>query len=248
MADWDVSFVTEMNELFYNKGSFNADISRWDTSSVTTMYRMFDEAAAFNQDIGRWDTSSVTTMYRMFNEAAAFNQDIGRWDTSSVTDMKEMFRFAWVYEEGPTFTEQFVLLCPRYQCMGHRRASRPCTRCSGTPWRSISMSQVTIEMGRQLSHGHARHGLECPRIQHEAGGVAWGLAHIQSVSTPRHTNIIFDQPRGLRGSRAAARTLSSAAHIAVGHLAHVPDRCRGVQPRYRCMGRVPCAPQRPLSR
>jgi len=37
MADWDVSFVTEMNELFYNKGSFNADISRWDTSSVTTM-------------------------------------------------------------------------------------------------------------------------------------------------------------------------------------------------------------------
>ena len=41
MPDWDVSLVTSMSELFYNKGSFNADISRWDTSSVTNMYRMF---------------------------------------------------------------------------------------------------------------------------------------------------------------------------------------------------------------
>ena len=41
MPDWDVSLVTSMSELFYGKGSFNADISRWDTSSVTNMYRMF---------------------------------------------------------------------------------------------------------------------------------------------------------------------------------------------------------------
>ena len=68
MPDWDVSLVTSMSELFYNKGSFNADISRWDTSSVTTMYRMFRGARAFNQDIGAWDTSSVTTMNEMFYE------------------------------------------------------------------------------------------------------------------------------------------------------------------------------------
>ena len=49
MADWDVSLVTSMSELFYNKGSFNADISRWDTSSVTTMYRMFRECRGVQQ-------------------------------------------------------------------------------------------------------------------------------------------------------------------------------------------------------
>ena len=33
---WDVSQVTSMSELFYGKGSFNADISRWDDSSSVT--------------------------------------------------------------------------------------------------------------------------------------------------------------------------------------------------------------------
>ena len=96
---WDVSQVTSMSELFYNKGSFNADISRWDTSSVTTMYRMFRGAEAFNQDIGTWDTSSVTTMYQMFRGARAFNKDINIWDTSSVTSMYEMFLDAKAFNQ-----------------------------------------------------------------------------------------------------------------------------------------------------
>ena len=38
---WDVSGVTDMEKLFYEKHSVNADISKWDTSGVTTMYRMW---------------------------------------------------------------------------------------------------------------------------------------------------------------------------------------------------------------
>ena len=91
MADWDVSMMTSMRELFYGKSQFNADISRWDTSRVTDMYRMFRDAGAFNQDIGAWDTSSVTTMEEMFWRAYAFNQPLSRWDVSSVTNMREMF-------------------------------------------------------------------------------------------------------------------------------------------------------------
>ena len=41
MSTWDVSLVTNMQDAFYNKGSFNGDISRWDTSSVTEMQDMF---------------------------------------------------------------------------------------------------------------------------------------------------------------------------------------------------------------
>ena len=74
MPDWDVSQVTSMSELFYNKGSFNADISRWDTSSVTTMYRMFRDANAFNQDIGAWDYLERHDHAEMFDW---FNRHIG---------------------------------------------------------------------------------------------------------------------------------------------------------------------------
>ena len=38
---WDVSQITDMSELFYNKTNFNSYIGDWDTSSVTNMSFMF---------------------------------------------------------------------------------------------------------------------------------------------------------------------------------------------------------------
>ena len=37
MKDWDMSLVTDIYYLFYNKKSMNADLSSWDVSGVTTM-------------------------------------------------------------------------------------------------------------------------------------------------------------------------------------------------------------------
>ena len=37
MKDWDMSLVTDISYLFYNKGTMNADLSSWDVSRVTTM-------------------------------------------------------------------------------------------------------------------------------------------------------------------------------------------------------------------
>ena len=69
MADWNVSGVTSMDEMFVDRDSsydsvstFNGDLSKWDVSSVTSMYKMFIGAHAFNGDLSEWDVSSVTYM------------------------------------------------------------------------------------------------------------------------------------------------------------------------------------------
>ena len=95
---WCTGAITDMSELFYNKTTFNDDISNWDVSSVTNMYRMF-ENTAFNQDISYWNVSSVTNMSSMFERASAFNQDISSWDVRNVTNMREMFWEATAFNQ-----------------------------------------------------------------------------------------------------------------------------------------------------
>ena len=93
MPDWDVSNVTNMFGVFYNKTTFNGDISGWDVSNVTNMNSMFKDSS-FNQPIGDWYVSSVNEMYEMFDGATSFNQPIGDWNVSNVTNMENMFRGA----------------------------------------------------------------------------------------------------------------------------------------------------------
>ena len=90
--NWDVSLITDMESLFFEKENFNDNISNWDVSNVTNMKKLFNEAASFNQDISRWDVSNVTTMEEMFKEAVAFDNNLSVWDVSSVTNMRGMFQ------------------------------------------------------------------------------------------------------------------------------------------------------------
>ena len=46
IADWNVSAITDMSELFLDLGGFNAEITNWDTSSVTNMRGMFQVVRA----------------------------------------------------------------------------------------------------------------------------------------------------------------------------------------------------------
>jgi len=90
ISDWDVSNVTSMYRVFYNK-TITDDISRWDVSNVTTMEEMFSHSS-FNQPIGNWDVGNVTNMKLMFyNQYTSFNQDISKWNVSKVTTMYGMF-------------------------------------------------------------------------------------------------------------------------------------------------------------
>ena len=99
IANWDVSSVTSMNNMFRICTSFNQDISNWDVSNVTDMSLMFRSCESFNQDISGWDVSSVNNMDGMFMFAESFNQDIGGWDVGSVTDMSAMFYNASSFDQ-----------------------------------------------------------------------------------------------------------------------------------------------------
>ena len=54
-----------MYKMFYD-ADFNGNISEWDVSNVTNMEEMFYLAESFNQDISDWDVSNVTDMHYMF--------------------------------------------------------------------------------------------------------------------------------------------------------------------------------------
>lgn len=99
ISGWDTSRVTDMEDAFKSKTTFNGDISGWDTAQVTDMDSMFHAAEAFNQSIGGWDTGRVTDMETMFYGTTAFDQDIGSWNTSQVTEMGSMFEEAWVFNQ-----------------------------------------------------------------------------------------------------------------------------------------------------
>ncbi|MDG2147261.1 MAG: BspA family leucine-rich repeat surface protein [Flavobacteriaceae bacterium] len=96
---WDTSNVTNMNGMFTLSAEFNQDISSWNTSSVVQTGHMFDGASSFNQDIGSWNISNVVSIRYMFANSN-FNQDIGRWDTSKVNDMQGMFYNAKVFNQN----------------------------------------------------------------------------------------------------------------------------------------------------
>jgi len=97
--DWDVSNITDMNQMFQFASNFNQYIGSWDVSSVTDMFSMFSNASSFNQDIGGWNVSAVTNMNVMFANATSFNQDIGSWNVSSVITMSGMFANATSFNQ-----------------------------------------------------------------------------------------------------------------------------------------------------
>ena len=72
IEEWDMSNVTNMDSLFFNKPTFNGDISKWNTSRVTNMNQVFGDAVAFNCDLSHWVVSSVTSMQNMFKNVNLF--------------------------------------------------------------------------------------------------------------------------------------------------------------------------------
>ena len=113
IKDWDVSEITNMNQLFNSESytqqeidyvnnkisespytlsvtqnlikEFNQNIGKWNVSQVINMEKMFNQATQFNQDITSWNVSNVTNFKNMFEGANQFNYDISVWDINTVT-------------------------------------------------------------------------------------------------------------------------------------------------------------------
>ena len=92
VSKWNVSNVTSMDGMFFNKKNFNCDLSEWDVSNVTDMNGMFMDCDNFiGTGLKHWNTSKVKDMSYMFTDCFSFNEDISDWDTSSCENFKSTF-------------------------------------------------------------------------------------------------------------------------------------------------------------
>jgi surface protein len=95
IGNWDVTTVTNMDNMFFNSLTFNnggsPSINNWNVSNVTSMSQGFRNAQAFNQPIGIWDMSKVTTIWTMMQQTLSFDQDLNSWNTGNVTVMHGVF-------------------------------------------------------------------------------------------------------------------------------------------------------------
>jgi surface protein len=99
IAQWNTTAVTNMEQAFENKTTFNQDISGWDVSNVITLERMFLGATSFNQNLNGWNVSNVTNMNNMFSGATSFNSPVNDWDVSNVTQVVNMFSGASAFQQ-----------------------------------------------------------------------------------------------------------------------------------------------------
>ena len=89
IGTWNVSNVTNMEELFRITPEFDSDITGWDTKKVTNMSFMFSNCTNFNKPV-ILKTPRVSDVSYMFSGCFRFNSPV-ELNTTSVTNMEGMF-------------------------------------------------------------------------------------------------------------------------------------------------------------
>jgi hypothetical protein len=62
IADWGVSAVSNVYQLFYNEPTLNSNVGSWNIASVSTLQSMFNGATAVNQHIGSWNALMLSSL------------------------------------------------------------------------------------------------------------------------------------------------------------------------------------------
>merc|ERR1719263_966371 len=66
---WDVSLITNMNGIFYNKKNIDIDISPWDVSNVMDFVYTFENADSFSGDLSGWEIQPGANLRYTFYSA-----------------------------------------------------------------------------------------------------------------------------------------------------------------------------------
>ena len=103
IGNWDVSNVTNMEQMFIGAENFNQPLNDWNVSKVKNMKFMFMGAKAFNQPLDQWkihqsckrkneSVPTMTYMHGMFwvGSKRTFRQDLTTWDLDK-TSLENLF-------------------------------------------------------------------------------------------------------------------------------------------------------------
>ena len=91
LNDIDVSKVTDMSKLF-TCDPHNIKIDKWNVSNVTNMDQMFYFCENFNCDLGNWKVKNEKSMKSMFMGCSKFEgKGLENWDVHNVQNMQSMF-------------------------------------------------------------------------------------------------------------------------------------------------------------
>ena len=80
ISEWDVSNVTEMDEMFRDCEEFDCDLATWNVSKVESMYGMFLNCKNFEGNgLRYWELDNCRNTKSMFMNCELFNEDISNW-------------------------------------------------------------------------------------------------------------------------------------------------------------------------
>jgi surface protein len=100
LSAWNTSSATNMEYMFYQNrpGSSIGDLGNWDVSKVTNFNNMW----APNGTLNNWNVSSATNMIGMFSYSG-FNSNIASWNVSKVKYFAGMLRSSTYNQPMPNW-------------------------------------------------------------------------------------------------------------------------------------------------